>query len=190
MVCDTRLFPSNVHMYHLYFPKELLKKVLRLYFFQESVAARIALGIWETASFAKLDGVSLQFVVVRMTSKGIWGSSATEPREDTCVWELLGVGNRLLEMWFPIWSSLFCSQEGNIILSSGLWHAWFLYSLHSDMWGALSSIAKTDKPVPSHLGSSGCDHAGGLTPLRPSLSPGRYPFFVCQAAIYLIIFTC
>lgn len=41
MTCDTGLFLSSVHMYHLYFPEELLKKVL----FQNSVAARIALGV-------------------------------------------------------------------------------------------------------------------------------------------------
>lgn len=129
MTCDTGLFLLSVHMYHLYFSKELLKKVL----FQYSVAARIALGVWESASFAKLDGVSLQFVIVDMTSKEFWGSSAVEPRRDTCIWELLGVGNRLLEMWFPIWSSLF-PKKGTYSLAQDRGMLDF-YTLHSDMWG-------------------------------------------------------
>lgn len=43
VTCGRRSFLSSVHMYYHYFPKEeLLKKVFRLHFFQNSVADRTA----------------------------------------------------------------------------------------------------------------------------------------------------
>lgn len=129
-----------------------------------------------------------------MTRKGFWGSSAVEPRRDTCVWQLLGVGNRLLAMWFPTWSSLF-PKKGTYSLAQDwdtlfLGHDFFIHWVQTCEEHFLALLRQTSLfPAVWAFYLIRLWMCTWAYTFKQSLSPDRCPFFVHQTIICLIIFT-